>query len=68
LITILLQASIVASGTSDYTVGEVFPIMQQGFKQKEISLSIPTYTIETPKPIAIKKLTFWQKLLKLFGL
>jgi hypothetical protein len=57
---ILLQSSIIASGCATYTVGETFPIMQQDFKQKEISLSVPKYTIEEqPK---IKPPTFWQKL------
>jgi hypothetical protein len=58
---IILQSSIIASGCDTYTVGETFPIMQQDLKQKEAALSIPTYTIEQPKPI-VKKQTFWQKL------
>jgi len=42
--------------------------MQTIEKEKAVSLNLPTYTIEKPKPIAKKKLTFWQKLLKIFGL
>lgn len=62
MIVIILQSSIVASGCANYTVGEVFHIMQQDLKQKEISLSVPTYTIEQPKPI-VQKRSFWQKLI-----
>jgi len=63
---ILLQSSIVASGCATYTVGETFPIMQQIEKEKSVSLSAPKF--EQIPIIKTKKLTFWQKLLKLFGL
>jgi len=63
------QSSIVASGTNAYTIGETFPIMQQlDTIEKEVSLSIPKYEMEQPKPIVKKKLTWWQKLIKaIFG-
>jgi len=63
---ITLQVAIVASGNANYTVGEVFPIMQQIKKEKKVSLSVPKF--EQIPIIKKKKLTFWQKLLKLFGL
>ena len=63
---IYAQIAIVASGCANYTVGEVFPIMQQDAKNY-VPLSVPTYIIEKPKPIVKKKLTFWQKILKLFN-
>jgi len=63
------QSNFIAAGKENFTIGETFPIMQQcDTVINEVSLSVPTYTIETPKPIVIKKLTFWQKLLKIFGL
>jgi len=63
---IILQASIIASGNASYTVGEVFPIMQTIQQEKSVPLSVPKFE---PVPIIKKKkLTFWQKLLKLFGL
>ena len=62
------QSSIVASGSSNITIGEVFPIMQQVDTIVEVSLSVPKYEVEQPKPIVKKKLTWWQKLLKaIFG-
>jgi len=63
------QSSIVASGTNTYTIGETFPIMQQlDTIAEEVSLSVPKYEIEQPKPIVKKKLTWWQRLLKaIFG-
>jgi len=66
MITIILQASIIASGNANYTVGEIFPIMQTVQQEKLIPLSVPKF--ETVPIIKKKKLTFWQKLLKLFGL
>jgi len=63
---ITLQVAIIASGNATYTVGEVFPIMQQIEKEKTVSLSVPKF--EQIPIIKKKKLTFWQKLLKLFGL
>jgi len=63
------QSSIVASGNSNITIGEVFPIMQQvDTIVEEVSLGTPTFEVpEPPKPIVKKKLTFWQKILKLFN-
>lgn len=64
------QSSIVPSGSSNITIGEVFPIMQTITKEKEVSLSVPKFEtpIEAPKPIVKKKLTWWQKLIKaIFG-
>jgi len=63
------QSSIVASGTNTYTIGETFPIMQQvDTIVEEVSLSVPKYEIEQPKPIVKKKLNWWQKLIKaIFG-
>jgi len=63
---ILLQSAIIASGSTTYTVGKTFPIMQQIEKEKSVSLSVPKF--ETVPIVKKKKLTFWQKLLKLFGL
>lgn len=58
MIVVILQSSIIASGYATYTVGETFPIMQN--IKKDVSLSVPKYTIEEqPK---IKPPTFWQKL------
>jgi len=63
------QTAFVSAGKENFTIGETFPLMQQcDTVINEVSLSVPKYTIETPKPIVIKKLTFWQKLLKIFGL
>jgi len=64
------QSSIVAGGSSNITIGEIFPIMQTIEEEKEVSLSVPKFEtpIEQPKPIVKKKLTWWQKLLKaIFG-
>ena len=66
MVTTFLQVAIVASGSTDYTVGEVFPIMQTIQQEKSVSLSVPKF--EVVPIIKVKKLTFWQKLLKLFGL
>jgi len=67
-LSIQAQEIIVASGTSDYTVGETFPVMQQDLKQKEVSLSVPKYEypIESPKPIVEKKKSLWQKIIEAF--
>jgi hypothetical protein len=46
--TIILQSSIIASGTATYTVGEVFPIMQT--VQKEVSLGVPTFELPKEEP------------------
>jgi len=63
---ILLQSAIIASGSATYTVGEIFPIMQQIEKEKSVSLSAPKF--ETVPIVKKKKLTFWQKLLKILRL
>ena len=54
------QSGIVAAGKTEnnisYTIGETFPIMQQvDMIEKEVSLGVPKYEIETPKPIIKKK-------------
>jgi len=66
MITIIMQTAIIASGNANYTVGEVFPIMQTVQQEKLIPLNVPKF--EAVPIIKKKKLTFWQKLLKLFGL
>ena len=74
LLTLLLfttilfsQSSIVASGNSNITIGEVFPIMQTIEKEKEVTLSTPKFEIpiEQPKPIVKKKLTIFDKIINL---
>lgn len=62
------QIAIIAAGNQTETTGEVFPIMQQDAKNY-VPLSVPKYEIpiEMPKPIVKKKLTFWQRILKLFN-
>ena len=41
------HTSIVATGTANYTVGEVFPIMQQlDTIEKDVTLSAPKFEIE----------------------
>jgi len=62
------QSSIIAAGNQTETIGEVFPIMQQDLKEKEISLGIPKFEVPIEKPIIKKKINWWQKLLKLLGL
>jgi len=59
------QSSIVASGSSNITIGEVFPIMQTIQEEKEVTLSTPKFEIpiEKPKPI-IKKKSFFEKLIE----
>jgi len=66
VITTVLQSAIIASGSATYTVGEAFPIMQQIEKEKSLSLSVPKF--ETVPIVKKKKLTFWQKLLKILRL
>ena len=58
---ILIQSAIVASGHATYTVGEVFPIMQQDAK-KEVSLSVQKFEIPIEKPKPVVKKSLWQKL------
>jgi len=65
-LAIYTQIAIIAASSPTETIGEVFPIMQQDAKNY-VPLNVPTYIIEKPKPIVKKKLTFWQKILKLFN-
>ena len=70
-ISCLGQSSIIAGGKENFTIGETFPIMQQvDTIVQEGTLSVPKFEIpiEHPKPIAKKKLTFWQIILKIFNL
>ena len=60
------QASIVAAGNENETIGEVFPIMQTVDTIVQVSLSVPKYEIEAPKPIIKKKLTIFEKLMNFF--
>lgn len=61
------QSAIIASGTNDYTIGEVFPIMQQVQKTEEVSLGLPTFEIpidqSKPKPI-VKKKSLFEKIIE----
>ena len=55
------QSSIVASGKDEITIGETFPIMQQNFKEKEVSLGVPKFELpveQTKVPISKKKSLF----------
>lgn len=73
LITILLfttillgQNSIVASGSSNITIGEVFPIMQTIEEENEVTLSTPKFEIPIEQPkIVKKKLTIFDKIINL---
>jgi len=58
------QSSIVVSGTKDYTIGEIVPIMQQDMKPKAISLGVPEYTKPVELNPIIKKKTLVQKILE----
>ena len=60
------QSSIVSGANKFETFGGGLVELQIEVK-KDVPLSIPTYTIEKPKPIVKKKLTFWQRILKLFN-
>ncbi len=65
---IFCQSSIVASGSSNVTIGETFPIMQTIIKEKEVSLSVPKFEVPIiapePKPIPKKKISFIEKLIQ----
>lgn len=61
------QSSIIVAGNQTETIGEVFPIMQQDTKNY-VPLSVPKFEVPIEKPIVKKKLTFWQRILKMFGL
>ena len=61
------QTVIVPAGNDKETFGEVFPLMQQlDTIEKEVSLGVPKYEIETPKPIIKKKLTIFEKVMNFF--
>ena len=61
------QSSIIVAGNQTETIGEVFPIMQQDTKNY-VHLSVPKFEVPIEKPIVKNKLTFWQRILKMFGL
>lgn len=60
------QSSIVSGANKFETFGSGLVELQIEVK-KDVPLSIPTYTIEKPKPIVKKKLTFWQKIKNIFN-
>lgn len=66
MVTIVLQSAIIATSSPTYTVGEVFPIMQQDAKNY-VPLNVPKFEVPIEKPIVKKKLTFWQRILKMFN-
>lgn len=60
------QSSIVASGSSNITIGETFPIMQTIEEEKEVTLSTPKFEIPIEQPkIVKKKLTIFDKIINL---
>jgi len=61
------QRSIIVAGSQTETIGEVFPIMQQDAKNY-VPLNVPRFELPIEKPTVKKKLSFWQKILKMFGL
>lgn len=64
---IYAQVAIVAAGNQTETMGEVFPIMQQlDTVVNEVSLGVPKYNFEQPKPIAVKKKNWLEKLILIF--
>ena len=65
-LAIYAQIAIIAAGNQTETIGEVFPIMQQDAKNY-VPLSVPKFEVPIEKPIVKKKLTFWQRILKLFN-
>jgi len=65
------QSGIVAAGGNaqniSYTIGAGLVELQIPVIE-EVTLGTPTFEVpEPPKPIVKKKLTFWQKILKLFN-
>lgn len=61
------QESIVAAGNESETIGEVFPIMQQVDTIIQVSLGVPKYEFEQPKPIIKKKTkSFFEKIIEFF--
>lgn len=64
---IYAQIAIIAAGKQTETIGEVFPIMQTIVK-KDVPLNVPKFEVPIEKPIVKKKLSFWQRILKMFGL
>ena len=57
------QSSIVAAGSENITIGEVFPIMQQNLKEKDVSLGVPKFEIPIEKPKQIKKISWLGRLI-----
>jgi len=66
-LAIYAQIAIIAAGNQTETIGEVFPIMQQDAKNY-VPLNVPKFELPIEKPTVKKKLSFWQKILKMFGL
>jgi hypothetical protein len=64
---IYAQIAIIAAGNTTETIGEVFPIMQT-IAKKDVPLNVPKFEVPIEQPIVKKKLTFWQRILKMFGL
>ena len=62
------QTSIVSAGNQNETFGEVFPLMQQlDTIESGVSLSVPKFEVEQPKPIIKKKpKSFLEKLIEFF--
>ncbi len=60
------QSVIVPAGTKDFTLGEVFPLMQQlDTIEKEVSLGVPSFEVPVPpKKEPIKKKSLFQKILE----
>ena len=65
-LAIYAQIAIIAASSPTETIGEVFPIMQQDSKNY-VPLNVPKYEVTIEKPIVKKKLTFWQRILKIFN-
>ena len=61
------QSAIIAAGNQTETIGETFPLMQQlDTVINEVSLGVPKYDFEQPKPIAVKKKNWLEKLILIF--
>ena len=60
------QIAIITAGNQTETIGEVFPIMQT-IQKESVPLNVPKFEVPIEKPIVKKKLTFWQKILKIFN-
>ena len=66
-LAIYAQIAIIAASSPTETIGEVFPIMQT-IQKESVSLSVPKFELPIEKQTVKKKLSFWQKILKMFGL